>query len=759
MRLSFLVILTILFAFNLMAQKEYNIWYFGNYAGLDFNTCPPSTITNSKMYTSEASTSVCDSAGNLLFYTNGDTIWNRKHQLMQNWESLEPYAYHLSAVQGCLILPVPGNNHLYYLFLAVPQEAFLPNSKGDSMVHYWVIDMNGDGGYGAVTIKDKKLILGREETLAVTKHANGLDYWVCASHLGQSYQNLNCIRTTNGIFSTPPIKHQLEKAYNPNPYNIKFSPDSRIIYTGLSMKKVNNVNKRSVNFYRFDNATGQISQRINIPNISGAALEFSSSSNFFYTTFDSVNNTFIMQYDITIWDSASIVSSKKVIYSYPNNAQSGYKFITDFQLGPDGKIYCFYKTFTNPNIKLSVINYPNVKGIGSKFSEMNIDLKGRNVIFTGPYYPSFIFKHKITPTMRDSIICKGDSILLSYNAYCVDSIRWSTGNFGDKLWVKKTGKYSVIVFGKGDILYDTINVTVGPKFKVYIGNDTTFCGQFSHLIKASSGFAKYNWNTGSTAMQITVNSKGIYSVKVLDSNTCPSGDTIAIDQIKKPIIKLSYDSINCKYVFLSTDTIKGLSYLWSTSETSNNIKVDKKGWYSLKAIGPFCSNQDSIQVNQLSQPEVNLGIDTSLCNYDLYLSTKEQGSYLWSTGETRPSIIVNEPSTYWLTISRNNCSASDTINVKLCEDMLYYIPSIFTPNGDNTNDVFKVYGSNISFVEMEIYNRWGEKLLETSGKDANWDGFYKNELCMESVYFYKVKIKGKKAGSVKYLKGSITLLK
>ena len=82
-------------------------------------------------------------------------------------------------------------------------------------------------------------------------------------------------------------------------------------------------------------------------------------------------------------------------------------------------------------------------------------------------------------------------------------------------------------------------------------------------------------------MQITVNSKGIYTVKVLDSNTCPSGDTIAIDQIKKPIIKLSYDSINCKYVFLSTDTIKGLSYLWSTKENTNTIKVDKKGWYSL----------------------------------------------------------------------------------------------------------------------------------------------------------------------------------
>ena len=731
MRNLAILILTMLVVFNLKAQKEYNNWYFGNKAGITFNTDPPSALTNGKMYTNEGCASISTPDGRLLFYTDGVSVWDSTHIKMPNEIGLKGS---FTSTQSATIIQIPDSLHLFYIFTVA-------EANNDDGLQYSEINMKLNFGKGDI-VNDRKNIKLKSpmcEKVCTVKNRNGKDYWVISVKINSD--SILAYRVSSlGVNLTPVVSKTgfgifgrgKEIGY------LKISPNGKKIAYANSMCD-------TLAIGNFDDSTGKVSNiwKLNCPQCYG--IEFSPSSNYIYIT--SSSNNIILRYNAVTANRFTFNISKK-------NIADSFTQPGALQLGPDGKIYISDFKY------LSVIHDPDSTNCHPQKNYINLD---------GTYcswgLPNFFINSFVRPDNKlnlgnDTNICLGDSINLTYNLELESKIKWNTGDTTNKIIVKKQGVYSTIVTAfNGNRQYDTINITVGPKFKVFIGNDTAFCGQFSHLIKASSGFAKYNWNTGSTAMQITVNSKGIYSVKVLDSNTCPSGDTIAIDQIKKPIIKLSYDSINCKYVFLSTDTIKGLSYLWSTNETTNNIKVDKKGWYSLKAIGPFCSNQDSIQVNQLSQPEVNLGLDTSLCNYELQLSTKEQGSYLWNTSETRPSIFVNEPGQFWLTVSRNNCSASDTINVKLCEDMLYYIPSVFTPNGDNTNDVFKVYGSNILNVELEIFNRWGEKLLETSGKDANWDGFYKNELCMESVYFYKVKIKGKKAGSVKYLKGTITLLK
>ena len=63
------------------AQKEGNIWYFGNNAGLDFNTNPPTVLSNGAMHAPEGSSSISDATGNFLFYTDGASIWNRNHQM------------------------------------------------------------------------------------------------------------------------------------------------------------------------------------------------------------------------------------------------------------------------------------------------------------------------------------------------------------------------------------------------------------------------------------------------------------------------------------------------------------------------------------------------------------------------------------------------------------------------------------------------------------------------------------------------------
>ena len=71
------------------SQKEANIWYFGLEAGLDFNSGTPVVLTNSAMNTYEACTSISDANGNLLFYTDGLTVWNKNQQIMVNGTGLD----------------------------------------------------------------------------------------------------------------------------------------------------------------------------------------------------------------------------------------------------------------------------------------------------------------------------------------------------------------------------------------------------------------------------------------------------------------------------------------------------------------------------------------------------------------------------------------------------------------------------------------------------------------------------------------------
>src|SRR5688572_15782308 len=108
MRFRTLHVIVCLFLYgSFFAQKERNIWYFGNKAGLDFNTSPPSVLNNSQMNTDEGSASIADAQGNLLFYTNGENIWNKNHQVMANGSGLMGS---FSTSQSALIIKRPGSN-------------------------------------------------------------------------------------------------------------------------------------------------------------------------------------------------------------------------------------------------------------------------------------------------------------------------------------------------------------------------------------------------------------------------------------------------------------------------------------------------------------------------------------------------------------------------------------------------------------------------------------------------------------------------
>src|SRR2546421_10634416 len=103
---STLILLSVFFllAQKSFAQKEANIWYFGNYGGVDFNSGSPVVLTNSAMSAFEGCTSIANHNGQLLFYTDGMSVWNKNHAIMFNGTGLDGNS---SSTQSGVIVPQP----------------------------------------------------------------------------------------------------------------------------------------------------------------------------------------------------------------------------------------------------------------------------------------------------------------------------------------------------------------------------------------------------------------------------------------------------------------------------------------------------------------------------------------------------------------------------------------------------------------------------------------------------------------------------
>jgi len=143
------------------AQKENNVWVFGDQSEMNFNTTPPTlTAQANSINTLGSSASVCDANGQLLFYTDGDTIWNRNNEAMSNGMGLiAPYTA-AGSDQGQLILPVIGNPNQYYVFSTENVADYI--FGGDpfaSRVFYSVVDMTLNNGLGDVVQGSKSILL------------------------------------------------------------------------------------------------------------------------------------------------------------------------------------------------------------------------------------------------------------------------------------------------------------------------------------------------------------------------------------------------------------------------------------------------------------------------------------------------------------------------------------------------------------------------------------------------------------------------
>ena len=226
----FLGILLIISFISFAQQKEANIWIFGKKTGLNFNTTPPTPVNESQMLTFEGCASIADSDGNLLFYTDGTTVWNSTHSQMTGGTNL---GGHMSSTQSGIIVPQPEHPNMYFIF-TVPYQGDVEG------LQYSVVDMNEGSGLGAVIELNNQLVTPVTEKVTAMKHWNNEDIWVI-THKWEtmeingndtSYYPSNefyAYKVTEEGIQEDPVVSSVGLYHGGNPYNtqgyLKGSPD------------------------------------------------------------------------------------------------------------------------------------------------------------------------------------------------------------------------------------------------------------------------------------------------------------------------------------------------------------------------------------------------------------------------------------------------------------------------------------------------------------------------------------------------------
>jgi gliding motility-associated-like protein len=208
----------------------------------------------------------------------------------------------------------------------------------------------------------------------------------------------------------------------------------------------------------------------------------------------------------------------------------------------------------------------------------------------------------------------------------------------------------------------------------------------------------------------------------------------------------------------ASTTYPPLVYQWTypdgqisfTDPVFDSVTQYQSGDYTLLVTDSMgCSDQKSIRLVVSDNPLAAFHSADTLrvpLNYILEAGTG-LSYYLWNTGAETESIAIQASGMYSVEmISNVGCYGIDSVYVLILTDEppleCLFVPNAFTPDGDGLNDIFKAVSMcELSFYNMQIYNRWGEKLYETDDISTGWDGKKDGIVLPGDVYVYKITYK------------------
>ena len=357
-------------------EKFANTWYFGFKAGLDFNmatdSIPPAVLTDGAMDAPAGAGVMSDGNGKILFYSNGETVWNGDGTVMTNGTGLGGNRF---TTDGPLPIRMPG-----VVMPGQPTRYLLFTLNSTVGLSYSTIEIPAGGGGGTVLTKDTPLARGTAEKLSGVFHKNGCDIWVIAHGWGDAKTGNDnrgdaflAYRVRVAGVDADPIISTVGSLHAPSVSPVGYKGQMKITPQGdqLAVARYSEVagdSSSTVELFNFDTATGMVSANPQTPFIvdSGEGkyygVEFVPGSKLYATV---MNPPKLLQFDI----SGNGPTNKQDI---PLN-QTTPVDLGSMQAAPDGKIY----VARNNQPELGFIPYPDSLGAAIGYADDSLQLGGR----------------------------------------------------------------------------------------------------------------------------------------------------------------------------------------------------------------------------------------------------------------------------------------------------------------------------------------------------------------------------------------------
>lgn len=703
------------------AQRLNNQWRFGAAGGINFNATPPAAAAGAALSTGEGSASVADPVtGQLLFYTDGVTVWNRNNLVMQNGNGLtggDPMM--LSSTTAAVICPRPGNAQQYFIFTIDEQAS-------NNGLRYSLVDMNLDGGLGGIVAGSKNILMlnTNSEKLQLVPHANGNSLWL-VTHVPPN--TLASFLVSAAGVSSAAVFSTLGNGHGNGAGHMKINKQ----FTQLAM---GNFFESDIELFDFDWATGQFSNFRRWDFIPGGGfiygIEFSPNGSRLYAS----NLNDVIQYDLSSGNLATIAGSAAVIANQP------FALPGTLQLGPDHRIYI-------ANGGVDRINCPDALGTACNFVSNAVQGSGGG----GYGLPGWVYRAGDLPllnlpngiVLEDSCIESGARLRL-LDTTKITQVRWNLGDplsasnqqtgFSVNHTFSSTGNFNITaILDKDCSSPDTLRLT-------------------ANILRCSQ--------TGLTGIQL-------------------NGDTCNLQQALQ--FSTSGNSASPSFFWNFGDPNSGTNDTLTTSSASTPVshRFSGPGTYQVcvRFTEPGQPSREicrSITIGNCCLFEVE---DQRFCLDDslrLQLSNGLADSVRWEidgqsvlvAGNAAFEPVLSEPGSYpFAAVVYNASCNTDTLtgslelvdcNLSRCT---LFAPNAFTPQGDGTNDFFKpVLGCVPEFYDLRVFNRWGQEVFRTFNPDTGWNGKTNGQDAAQGTYQYVLYFRFA-IGETRVSSGSLRLLR
>ncbi len=358
---------------------------------------------------------------------------------------------------------------------------------------------------------------------------------------------------------------------------------------------------------------------------------------------------------------------------------------------------------------------------------------------------------------------------------------WSNAQTGQNATGLTNGTYTVtITDANGCTATATAAITVPSGISQLTTATNALCnggtGTATSVPSGGTPPYTYTWNNGQTTQTATGLPAGTYTVVITDANGCTSTDTITVTQPLAISISNASTPSACNgntgtATATATNAVGVMTYVWSpggqTTQTATGLGT---GTYTVTVTDANgCTQTGTVTVNQAaSTVNATVSNDTTIIlGNSANLQAGGGVSYTWfpSTGLSCATcanpVATPATTTTYCVLVVDTAGCTDTACVTVTVDIQcgeIFVPNAFSPNNDGANDLHCVFGNCITEIYFAIFDRWGEKVFETTDPKICWDGYYKGKPMNTAVFAYVVNVVLITGDQIK-LKGNISLIR